>query len=376
MEKRDLRLDFLRGTALMMMFTDHVPNNPLTLATLQSFAFSDAAELFFFLSGFVAAMVYGRALDTRGFMAAAARIWRRGWDIYAAQMVLLFFFVAEICAIAAALPDTGYLHYFRVEAFVAQTETTVVQSLMLRFQPQYLDILPVYTVFFAALPFVLVALRRGPWLVLLASFLVYAGTQMFGWNITTHPRGEGWFFDPLAWQFVFVIGAAFGSGQMDRYKPLLFKRPVLVGSAIVAVVVAGMQFTNALHAMFPAFPTLFLIDVPIEKTVLEPARLVSFFALVILAARWMPAAARMARFAVVRAVARCGRHSLAIFSIGILLAVPGHVLSMEADKSLMLQLAFNIVGVIVLIAAAWLLEWTKEGARSIVPLREPERAAA
>ena len=139
------------------------------------------------------------------------------------------------------------------------------------------------------------AVRRGPWLVLLASFLVYAGTQMFGWNVTTHPSGEGWFFDPLAWQFVFVIGAAFGSGQMDRYKPLLFKRPVLITSALVAVVAAGMQFTNALHAMFPAFPTLFLIDVPIEKTVLEPARLISFFALVILAARWMPAAARMAR---------------------------------------------------------------------------------
>lgn len=376
MDKRDIRLDFLRGAALMMIFADHIPKSLLSLVTLQSFAFSDAAELFFFLSGFVAAMVYGRTLDTHGFLAGAARTWRRAWDIYAAQMVLLFFFVAEICAIASALPDTGYFEYFRVDAFITHTETTILQALMLRFQPAYLDILPVYTVFFGLLPFILVALKRGPWLVLLASFLLYMGTQLYGWNITTHPKGEGWFFDPFAWQFVMVTGAAFGSGQMDRYKPLLFSRPVLIGAGIVAVIAAAMQFTNTVHATFPIVPTLFLISVPIEKTMLEPARLVSFFAVAILVARYMPSAARMARSAIVRALARCGRHSLAIFCMGILLAIPGHVTWLEAGQSLTLQMIFNLAGVSVLIATAWLLDWIKEGQRAIVPIPEPERVPA
>jgi hypothetical protein len=376
MEKRDIRLDFLRGTALMMIFADHIPKSLLSLATLQSFAFADAAELFFFLSGFVAAMVYGRTLDKRGFLAGAARTWRRAWDIYAAQMVLLFFFVAEICAIASVLPDAGYFQYFRVNAFITHTETTILQALMLRFQPTYLDILPVYTVFFGLLPFILVALKRGPWLVLLASFLLYVGTQLYGWNFSTHPNGEGWFFDPFAWQFVMVMGAAFGSGQMDRYKPLLFSRPVLMGSGVIAVVAASMQFTNNVHALFAAVPTLFLIDVPIEKTMLEPARLVSFFAVAILAARYMPSAARMARFAVVRALACCGRHSLAIFCMGTLLAIPGHVMWLEAGQSLTLQLIFNVAGVLLLIATAWLLDWIKEGQRAMVPMPEPERVPA
>ncbi|HVT23583.1 MAG TPA: OpgC domain-containing protein [Rhizomicrobium sp.] len=376
MEKRDIRLDFLRGAALMMIFADHVPSSLLSLATLQSFAFSDAAELFFFLSGFVAAMVYGRTLDTRGFLAGAARTWRRAWDIYAAQMVLLVFFVAEICAIASLLPETGYFKYFRVEAFITHTETTILQALMLRFQPAYLDILPVYTVFFGLLPFILMALKRGPWLVLLASFLLYVGTQLYGWNFSTHPNGEGWFFDPVAWQFVMVAGAAFGSGQMDRYKPLLFSRPVLVGAGITAVVAAAMQFTNNVHALFPVMPTLFLIDVPTKKTMLEPARLVSFFAVAILVARYMPPAARVARFAVVRALARCGRHSLAIFCMGILLALPGHVIWLEAGRSLTLQMIFSAAGVLLLIATAWLLDWIKEGQRAVVPMPEPERVPA
>lgn len=376
MEKRDIRLDFLRGAALMMIFADHIPNSLLSLATLQSFAFADAAELFFFLSGFVAAMVYGRTLDTRGFLAGAARTWRRAWDIYAAQIVLLIFFVAEICAIASVLPDTGYFEYFRVDAFITHTETTILQALMLRFQPAYLDILPVYTVFFGLLPFILVALKRGPWLVLLASFLLYVGTQLYGWNITTHPKGEGWFFDPFAWQFVMVTGAAFGSGQMDRYKALLFSRPVLIGAGVMAVVAAAMQFTNAVHAVLPAFPTLFLIDIPIEKTMLEPARLVSFFALAVLVARYIPTAAGMAKFAIVRALARCGRHSLAIFCIGTLLAIPGHVTWLEAGQSRALQVIFNVAGVLLLVATAWLLDWIKQGQRAVVPLPEPERVPA
>jgi hypothetical protein len=170
-----------------------------------------------------------------------------------------------------------------------------------------------------------------------------------------------------------VIGAAFGSGQMNAYKPLLFSRPVIIGSAVVAVVAATMQFTNQVNAMFPSMPTLFLIDIPIDKSMLEPARLVSFFAIAILAARFMPAAAAMARFAMVRALARCGRHSLAIFCVGTLLAVPGHVIWMEAGRSLTLQMLFNFAGIALLIALAWLLDWMREGERAM-PL--PEQAAA
>lgn len=376
MEKRDIRLDFLRGAALMMIFADHVPWSVLSLATLQSFAFADAAELFFFLSGFVAAMVYGRTLDTRGFIAAAVRVWRRAWDIYAAQMVLLIFFVAEICAIASVLPGKGYIAYFRIGPFIAQTESTVLQAMMLRFQPTYLDILPVYTVFFAFLPFILVALKRGPWLVLLASFLIYAGTQIFGWNATTHPAGEGWFFDPYAWQFLMVIGASFGSGQMDKYKPLLLSKPMVMGSGVVATAAAIMQFTSNTHAMFPSVPSLFFVHLPVLKATLEPARLVSFFAVAILVARFMPSGLRMAQFAIVRALARCGRHSLAIFCIGILLAVPGHVTWMEAGQSFTLQLLVNVAGLAVLIGIAWLLDWMRDGQPAVVPLppAEPEPA--
>ena len=69
---RDLRLDLFRGLALLFIFIDHIPNNVLSYITLHSIAFSDAAEVFVFISGYVAATVYGKALQRQGCIAATA----------------------------------------------------------------------------------------------------------------------------------------------------------------------------------------------------------------------------------------------------------------------------------------------------------------
>src|SRR2546423_1832941 len=89
---RELRLDLFRGLALWLIFIDHVSPDLLTWFTIRSYGFSDAAEIFIFISGYTAAFVYGRALVDSGLVIATARILRRVWQIYAAH-VLLFTFV-------------------------------------------------------------------------------------------------------------------------------------------------------------------------------------------------------------------------------------------------------------------------------------------
>ena len=64
---RDLRLDLFRGLALWLIFLDHVPNNILAWFTIRNYGFSDATEIFIFISGYTAAFVYGRAMVERGF---------------------------------------------------------------------------------------------------------------------------------------------------------------------------------------------------------------------------------------------------------------------------------------------------------------------
>src|SRR5437870_280730 len=93
--QRDLRLDFFRGLALWLIFLDHVPTNIVNTFTIRNFGFSDAAEIFVFISGYTAALVYGRAMRERGMLVGSARILRRVWQLYVAHVFLFIIFMAE-----------------------------------------------------------------------------------------------------------------------------------------------------------------------------------------------------------------------------------------------------------------------------------------
>src|ERR1051326_6151662 len=104
---RDVRLDLFRGLALWLMFRDHVPNNVVAWFTIRNYGFSDATEIFIFISGYTAAFVYGRAMVDRGFIVAGARIWKRAWQIYVAHVFLFALYIAEIADVASSFERSG-----------------------------------------------------------------------------------------------------------------------------------------------------------------------------------------------------------------------------------------------------------------------------
>src|SRR5260370_25741778 len=105
---RELRLDLFRGLVLWLIFIDHVSPDVLSWFTIRSYGFSDAAEIFIFISGYTAAFVYGRAMLKSGFVTATARILRRVWQIYAAHVLLFTLLVAEVAYVAVALDKPFY----------------------------------------------------------------------------------------------------------------------------------------------------------------------------------------------------------------------------------------------------------------------------
>lgn len=86
---RDLRIDFFRGLALVFIFWDHIPHNPLGQVTPRNFGFSDAAEIFVFLAGYAAVLAYGKLLLRDGYAVACLRVLRRVWVLYVAHIFLL-----------------------------------------------------------------------------------------------------------------------------------------------------------------------------------------------------------------------------------------------------------------------------------------------
>src|SRR5258705_3514203 len=106
--ERELRLDLFRGLALWLIFIDHLPPNLLTWFTIRNYGFSDATEIFIFISGYTAAFVYGRAMLESGFVVATARILRRGGRVFFSPVVLFTIFFAAIFYVAPPFENPLY----------------------------------------------------------------------------------------------------------------------------------------------------------------------------------------------------------------------------------------------------------------------------
>src|SRR5438094_10370024 len=98
--ERDLRLDLFRGMGLWMIFLDHIPHDVVAWLTLRNYGFSDAAEFFVFISGYLVGWIYGLIVAGGWFLAALKRLWRRAAEMYVAHIMLFLLFTAQIARTA------------------------------------------------------------------------------------------------------------------------------------------------------------------------------------------------------------------------------------------------------------------------------------
>jgi hypothetical protein len=357
---RDLRLDFFRGVALIFIFIDHIPENILSYFTLQAVGFYDAAEVFIFISGFTAALVYGQRLVAKGALYATAQIWRRAWQLYVAHVFLFVIFIGEVSYTVMTFNNPMYNEEMRVADFLVHPHIAVMKALLLEFQPTFLDILPLYILMMLIFPAILMGIQRRPLLVSAASLLLYLAVQVFGLSVPAYPEGSTWYFNPLAWQFLFISGAVLGQtarrGQsLARLSRMLM--PVAIGVLAVAVTV---RLSWTLGGLWHRIPALFLKELwPVDKTDLSPIRLVPFLATVVLVAIWVRPDAPFLRSRAARPFVLCGRQSLEVFCLGIVLSALGHFILAEYESGVAMQFAVNAVGIGLMLGTGKMIDWYK-----------------
>ena len=359
--RRDLRLDLFRGLALLFIFIDHIPNNVLSYVTLHSIAFSDADEVFILISGYAAATVYGRALQRQGGVAATGQICRRIWQLYVAHIFIFVILAAEVCYATLSLHQT-YSEDFGIDNFIDEPQVAIIKVLLLQYQPQFLDILPIYMILLGVFPVVLLLLQRCLPLPLILSGALYLLTLRFGWQPHSYPDNEAWFFNPLAWQFLFVIGATAGYSQHSRW---VFPGqgswlPKLAIAITVAIGIVSISWT--IHGAYGAFPGLLLRELsPLvaDKSNLAPLRLISFLALAVTVAHFVGRDSGVLRWRVAQLIIRCGQHSLQVFCLGIVLSVLGYILLTFFRDNILTQLAIDLAGIVAMMGIAVLLTWYK-----------------
>ena len=216
---RDLRLDLIRGIANWQIFINHIPNNAFNWITTEYYGFSDAADLFIFISGFTASFVYARIMLERGTLAASTRVFRRAWQIFVAQVFLFCVYAAGIGYLALEYHDPNLDNIYNIHLFFEHPVHMLGAVLTLRYKPLNMDVLPLYVLLMLTFPAILWALVRKPGWVLAASMALYFVARHFDWNLPSYPSGA-WYFNPFCWQLLFVLGAWFALGGGCELMPL------------------------------------------------------------------------------------------------------------------------------------------------------------
>ena len=313
---RDVRLDLFRGLANWAIFLDHIPHEVLGSLTTRNYGFSDAADLFVFISGYTAAMVFGKVMIERGCLAAALRLARRAFQLYAAHMAVVAVYIAVIAWVSREFRDPDDLNQFNVAVFMSMPLREFIQALALRYRPVNLDVLPLYILLLGTFAPALWLMIRQPSLTLMGSMAVYFAGRHFGWNLAASPSGF-WYFNPFTWQLLFFLGAWIALGGAEAIQSVIRTRTVfwlaityLAFACVVTMAINDPDLGSLLpHWMLAPFD-------PNDKTNLAPYRVVHLIALAVVVTRFLRVDSPMLQWRSLAPLIVCGRNSLQVFASG------------------------------------------------------------
>ena len=374
---RDLRLDFFRGLALLFIFIDHIPGNFVADFTVRNFGFSDASEIFIFISGYAAGLVYIGATRREGIVFASARVLLRVWQLYVAHLFLFVIFVAQVAWTSITFDNPMYVEEMNIASFLQEPHIAIVQSMLLKFKPVYMDILPLYIVLLLFLPVVLLLTTRSRLLTIVVSAALYGVVRYYHANLPGYPPGAVWYFNPLAWQLLFVIGAVLGGSPRRQPFPIPRNRVLLsVAGAYLVVALAASLRWNFMDLGDGPIDTMLKQIFPFDKTNLSLWRLSHFLALAYVVIYFVRPENRFFHTAAAWPVILCGQHSLHVFCLGVFLSFAALIAIVEFDNSVLFQIVVNLVGVLAMIGTASVLAWYKAKERAARRPGSPAPVAA
>ena len=353
-EERDLRLDACRGLALWFTFIDHIPDNPLSWLTLRNYGFSDASEVFVFVSGFTCMIAYGGALADQRWPTIIARCVRRAMEIYAAFILLLVLYFAAVWLVGGG---TRYLDETNTGPFFREPGPTIFHALLLQYAAVNTDILPTFALLHVAFPALLWLAIRSTGTALAVSFFLYLVVQFSGLNVPAWPKG-GLYFNPLAWQLLFVLGTCYAYQCDGTLKAIIGSRPALIAALAylaLSLIIALSWQIKPLEAMVPN--ALGKVIYPIDKGSLSPLRMLHFIAMAVAVAHLTTSTWPRRVNSFILALVRCGENALPIYCASVLLSFVASVFLNRFPGGLVAPIGISLVGIGVMIALGMLLTW-------------------
>ncbi len=348
-------IDFWRGYALISIFVNHIPGNFFERFQYRNLTLSDSAELFVFLAGWAMRLSIENPKRPMSNSAIVYKLWGRAFTIYVAQTFITEIAIFILAAASVWLDAPFLLDWHNVGAVFHQPVEAHIGLVLLTHQLGYFNILPLYVVLMLAAPGVALLYRALPMVVLPLSVGLYVATLILGWNLPSWPVEGTWFFSPFAWQLIYVLGFLIAGKRTDLgafgRRHLRVLRMIAVPIVVMGLVIASTRYWDWI-----TLPSLGLPFKIYDKTFMSPDRLASVLALVALGGgvftyvdAWAPA--------VTRFLSLLGRNGLHVFCAGSLLSLCGQIVRFMYGGTIAIDAMMVVVGVSIMAATAWVLEW-------------------
>ncbi|MCM7683058.1 OpgC domain-containing protein [Enterobacter bugandensis] len=265
---RDLRIDFMRGIALVMMVVAHTEVMSIfNIFSWERFGLTTGAEGFVILSGFMLGMLNRARLQKVVLLTVSWGLYLRAWKIYRVNIIIIVSFI-----LLAYIPHinvfevTHFTDRFSGQSWSLYPVTPQIKEtwfniiLYLQIGPHQTQILGLYIFLLLLSPLFLGMLQKGKvWWLLGLSLLVYSLWQR--WPLRLTPSEFEFAFPLLAWQFIFVLGMASGWYKAEL---LSFARTPPGKGVVVALVmvslVLGFVAQNHTNPFMP--PALLMHVIP------------------------------------------------------------------------------------------------------------------
>ncbi len=315
---RDTRVDIVRGWLQLTIFASHAAGSWVGAWLIHgAWGLSDSSEQFVFLSGLMLGSVFALKASRQGWGVASLDMLVRSWRLYRTNMIVFALFGALAIVAGRSGLFPGETERLGWGYAVQHPGLGVLAGLTTFYQPNYMDILPVFMWCMLVLPaFAWLEARVGDWALILP-FGLY-GAAHLGLAPPVLGTGTHAGFNPFAWQILFLVGAWLG------------RRSLLLGRALprwrwmtwlsIAILAVGLLLRLGWFGFLPFAMPFGEIEAIIGKEVLVLPRVLHAFALAWLVAIAVPKDARWMHGLALRGLATIGRFSLQVFCVGLFLS--------------------------------------------------------
>jgi hypothetical protein len=205
------------------------------------------------------------------------------------------------------------------------------------------------------------------WLLPL-SLALYAVVLATQFNLPSWPVQGEWFFNPLAWQLIFVLGFVLakpqGIGGFVR-RNIVTIRWLSLPVVIFFLLVVWFDWWHD-PTKVPEPRLFFLAD----KTFVTPIRVFQFLALVAVMSVTFPYIRRLIP-PIVSFCSLLGRNSLYVFCMGSLLSLNGQIVRAIYRGSFVVDTILAVTGIAIIALTAWLPEWRESIRHRPQPKQQP-----